>query len=581
MKRRFFLALCIATGIVIGGFVAITREHECRAPWQPLLLDDRALDSITEGLPVGWSAGAPGVRVGTFSIDGGASIHLLGIGTWLELPELQTHEGAHICVSAKALADSSSATKLRTRWIWTTKDGASVTHLSPWRTVRRWEGQSDREPWSHIGATSVAPAGAIAVRVRFEPASDDRIYLDTITTRTSHVGSALPVVAASTDSPLTIRPWPAGSNAAVSFSYDFESAMGGLVHSRSVDDPNAALDPLVRAARMRDGLWKSLELYAPYGYAATYYVNGYNFLNGNAAQRRFMNDPTFTWATKENGWQSDIWSTQPWFSRDPYAADGTAPDWYFADLLIPLLNGGHSIQSHTFSHFYGGYASTAEWGADLQSWNTLAAEHDIPAATSLAFPWSSSAGMSYANWELLEAAGITSLTRTAWNPRLPQYHIVDATEARCIPLPGHERIMVCPDYYLTVARTPDALLLLSDIRTRDGMIDFWAHTEEVTTPEQIAAWKSVVDACAQANDVWVAPLASIAARQQQINALQQIRWHDIRGTHIRLTNPLPVAISEIALRLEAGWVFASNGNTESVIDLAPRQTIVLDIRPVD
>ena len=579
MQRPYFIAICIGTILVIGGFAAITREHQCRAPWQNLLLDDGALNDVTEGLPEGWSAGAPGVRVGTFSVDGGTSVHLMGIGTWLGLPPLQTHEGAHICVRAEALADSVSATKVRTRWIWTLENGSLVTQISPWRTVRRWNGQSDHAPWSQLTATSVAPPGAVELRVRFEPASDDRMYLDTISARASHVGSALAVVDASGDSPLTIRPWPAGANAAVSFSYDFESAMGGLVHSRSVDDPNAALDPLIRAKRMREGLWKSLELYEPYGYAATYYVNGYNFLHGNATRRRFMNDPTFAWATKANGWQTDVWATQPWFSRDPYAADGTAPDWYFADLLKPLRAAGHTIQSHTFSHFYGGYASAAEWESDLHSWNDLAAEHGIPPATSLAFPWSSSAGMSYANWDALEAAGITSLTRTAWNSRLPQYHIVEAADARCTPLPGHERILVCPDYYLTVERTPGALQLLADIRSRDGMIDFWAHTEEVTTPEQFDAWKSVVDACAQSHDVWVAPLATIAARQQHIQAFVQTRWHDTRGTHIRITNPRPSAIANVAVRLDTGWVFAEDGRRDAVVQFDALESIVLDIQP--
>jgi len=581
MQRSFLYTICVATCLVIGGFIAITREQRCQAPWQTVLQDDRVLDGMAEGLPSGWSAGAPGVRVGTFSIDGGTSIHMMGIGTWLGLPSMQTKSGAHLCVSVRALADSVSGTQLRTRWVWKTTSGKIITQLSPWIAVRNWNGPADSAPWSTLVATTVAPPGATTVVVRIEPASDDRIYLDAIQIRTSHVGRALPLAEPAADSPLTIRPWPAGYNAAVSFSYDFESAMGGLVHSRSVDDPNAALDPLLRAARMRQGLWNSLQLYAPYHYAATYYVNGYNFLFGNAAQRQFMGNPTFTWATKANGWQSDVWATQPWFSRDPYAADGTAPYWYFADLLPPLRAAGHAVQSHTFSHFYGGYASAAEWQSDLQSWNLLASEHGIPPATSLAFPWSSSAGMSNANWDALERAGITSLTRTAWNPRLPQYHIVDAQEARCTPLPGHERILVCPDYYLTVARTPGALSLLADIRTRDGMIDFWAHTEEVTSAEQITAWQSVVDACARAKDVWVAPLADIASRQQHILSLQQTLSRDNSGTHIRVTNPKHVALNRVVLHLAEGWLFTSTGAAEIVIDIAAGQTLDFHIHPAN
>ncbi len=575
-RSHIYLGLLFA-GLAFVCFIAVHRERACDAPWQTTVLNDTALDTVKTGLPAGWSAGAPGVRVGTFSVDGGTSVHMMGIGTWLATPLLLTGAGTHVCVNARALADSSSATQLRTRWMWKLHSGETVTQIGPWHPVRAWAGAADTAPWSAIVDTTVAPVDAETFTVRFEPSSDDRLYIDQITLRRSYIGTALPLADPDIASPLRIRPWPGGYNAAVSFSYDFESAMGGLIHSRSVDDPNASLDPLLRAQRMREGLWNSLKLFSPYHFAATYYVNGYNFLTGNPTQRRFMGDPIFAWATKANGWQSDIWANQPWFSRDPYAAEGHAPDWYFGDLLAPLRDGGHAIQSHTFSHFYGGYASSAEWQADLNAWNELAADHRIPAATSLAFPWSSSAGMTNANWDTLEQAGIASLTRTAWNPRLPQYHIVEAKDARCLALPGHERIMVCPDYYLTVARTPAALALLDSIRTHDGMIDFWSHTEEVTSAEQIAAWQSVVDATASAGDVWVAPLAEIAARQQHINALQQQLWSDQQGTHVRVTNPSTTALSRIALRLTDGWIFTQTKSSDAVLDLAVGQTVTFDI----
>jgi hypothetical protein len=186
--------------------------------------------------------------------------------------------------------------------------------------------------------------------------------------------------------------------------------------------------------------------------------------------------------------------------------------------------------------------------------------------------------MSNANWDALEAAGITSLTRTAWNPRLPQYHIVTAQDARCRELPGHERIMVCPDYYLTVDRTPAALALLRTLRANDGMIDYWAHTEEVTTPEQIAAWQSVVDACAAAGDVWVAPLAEIASRQRSISALVQTQGTDPSGVYIRITNPTELSVTRIAVRTTGMWVFADTQSSSAIVDLAAGQSIVLRVQ---
>ncbi len=59
------------------------------------------------------------------------------------------------------------------------------------------------------------------------------------------------------------------------------------------------------------------------------------------------------------------------------------------------------------------------------------------------------------------------------------------------------------------------------------MIDLWAHTEEVVTPEQVAAWGQVVRYAAQQRDtgaLWIAPLAEIAAWQQ---ALRELRIEDV------------------------------------------------------
>jgi hypothetical protein len=143
-------------------------------------------------------------------------------------------------------------------------------------------------------------------------------------------------------------------------------------------------------------------------------------------------------------------------------------------------------------------------------------------ARSLAFPWSSSAGMSYANWEVLEQAGITSITRT--NINLPQFQLADRANLRCRPVPGHERILACPDFYLhDQASAAQALTLIDKAIATGGMIDLWAHTEEVVSPEQIALWGQVVGYAAQQRDagkLWIAPLAEIADWQQALRELK-------------------------------------------------------------
>jgi peptidoglycan/xylan/chitin deacetylase (PgdA/CDA1 family) len=576
--QRYVAGIVIVCVIVLFGICwwAVTREHRCDAPWQAVMFDDAdLLTSPDNRLPTGWVAGAPGVRIGEFSVDENQrSIHMLGIGSWLQLPNLAVSSSQRICASVLAISDGTSATAVRMRWYWMHNDTVIAEKISPWQPVRKWQGEADQQAWSRIVATDQAPEGATTLQIRLEPASDDRIYLDYVRVRTSRALATMPLATPDRQG-VRIRPWPAGYAAAVSFSFDWETAMGGLVHSRSVDDPNAELDPLLRGMRMREGVTTTLAVFAPYNYTATYYVNGYNFLDGNREQRRFMGDPMFAWATPANGWQTAAWQTQPWFAQDPYTDATQDPAWYFGDLIPVVRRAGHDIQSHTFSHFYGGYATIPEWQADLQTWNDIAAEKHVPAARSLAFPWSSSAGMSYAAWQELADAGITSVTRTSWNPKLPQYHIVNASEARCRPLPGHESIMVCPDYYLTVERTPGALAVLADIRTKDGMIDFWAHTEEVISPDQIAAWQSVVDAVAASNDVWVASLRDIAHRQQIIDQLA-LRFESPYSSLV-VCNPTNFSIDDVVVQLPQPYDFAYNGSDEFVVSLSASECVRIKV----
>ncbi len=575
MNNKLLWLNILVACVGISCFWLISREQRCQNSWQAVVRTDQALDQMDNTFPDGWVAGAPGVRRGEFSVAGGTSIHMLGIGSWLGVVDMPVVAAKPYCIALRALADSSSSTAIRTRWIWRNADGVVRERVAVWQAVRRWNGEQDTQPWSYYTQTDVAPPGATMLDIHIEPASDDRLYLDQVVVRQSILGTALPE---HRDVGVRAHPWPAGYTAAVSFSYDWETAMGGLIHSRSID-PLANIDPELRGMRMRDGLTNTLRLFAPYNFQATYFVNGYNFLSGNTARAQYMGNPTFSWASAANGWLGDTWVHVPWFSRDPYGDVRTNPAWYFGDLINPVRNAHHDIQSHTFSHFYGGLATPAEWQRDIEAWNAMAATRGVAPATALAFPWSSSAGMRYETWELLAKAGYTTITRTAWNPRLPQYHIVSADEALCKPLPGHEQLMVCPDYYLTVGSRDGALALLHRIRGTDGMIDFWAHTEEVVTPEQIAAWQSVVDAVAQAKDVWVAPMREITARQRAVASLQ---WHVVaENSQIRtlvVSNPSALHINDVVLTVDRpGFVFADTRTPSRVISLLPHARATLRI----
>ena len=515
------------------------RQARCAAvPFvTPELLPNAALESSDQpSMPTGWSAAAPGVELQGSAGKGfdynndGRALQLIGIGNFVQTPPITVQPGARYCFTGRALTDSAkhSATRLRLVFDWRDVQNRSLgKHMTDWQQVMLWQPEAQPEDWSAIVGAFDAPAGATTLLIQLQPASDDRVYLDAMhVRRTTHDRPPttdtppMPESDIGGRSPVVIQPWPNGYRAAASFSFDWETAMGGLIHSRSVDDPNAGMDWQLRAMRMRQGVTTTLDLFRPYGIRATYYANGYNFLLGNTERRQFMNNPTFAWAdhTKNKKWPNDAWASKPWFANDPYGTLSSNPIWYFGDLIPVLLKAKQDIQSHTFSHFDGGLATQTEWLADLQTWPAVASERGVPAARSLAFPWSSSAGMSYADWDALEAAGITSITRT--NPGQPQYALANPADPHCSPVPGHERILACPDFYLHSQETAaQAIELIDHTIAASGTIDLWAHTEEVTSPEQIAAWEQVVRYAAQQRDagaLWIAPLAEIADWQAAI-----------------------------------------------------------------
>ena len=586
MRQRLAIGVGVVglLALLAIGLVARTRLANCQAV--PLLgaeqLPNPGLrpDPAVAGIPLGWGRGASGVelqgpQVGDgrgFDLDGdGRAVQLLGIANFLETPPLSVQPNSAYCFAGQALTDSAkgAATRVRVTFRWLNGRGDLLAEdRSAWLPVARWTPQATS--WSPLLAAATAPPGATELRVRIAPAADDRVYLDAMHVR--RTTGAPPVAAAVPAAAAAIAPWPDGRRAAASFSFDWETAMGGLIHSRS-DDPRYQDDPLIRGLRMREGVTTTLAIFRTYGISATYYATGYNFLRGNRERQIFLGDPVFSWAdhTVSGKWPNDKWVTRPWFADDPYGTEQSDPAWYFGDLVPLLRKAGQDIQSHTFSHFDGGLAPTAVWRADLRTWQEIASAAGVPAARSLAFPWSSSAGLSDADWQALADAGVTSVTRT--NTRQPQFQLADRANWQCQPVPAHSTILACPDFYLTAQSAARAPAALDAAIAKGGAIDLWAHTEEVTAPDQIAAWQQVVAAAAQRRDngaLWIAPLAEIAARQQ---ATAQVTLQSTRtgqGLRLRLSNP-GAALPGLTVRLERAAVRAEGGR------LLNSQTVVLNL----
>ncbi len=570
----------LALLVLVGGaaFMTLGRMQDCASI--PLLaenvLTNAAMQrSAASGLPDGWASLAAGVELRGAALGGdpqqygfdlngdGRSIQLIGIANALMLPALDVAPGQVYCARLSALSDTPQPTPTRLRLVfsWQNADNQTlVEQATPWQTAALWRPDNAPRDWALITGRAQAPQAAARLIVRIEPASDDRAYLDAFALRPSlRLGSmASPIQLAKPPAAagVMVRLWPGKTEAALSFSFDWETAMGGLVHSRSVDDPNSDQDYMLRAMRMRQGVTSTLDIFRPLNIQATYFTNGYSFLNGNIERRTFMGDPTFSWArsTPPYNWKSDRWTSTPWFSSDPYGTVQSDPGWYFGDLLAPLRSQGQDIQSHSFSHMYMGFASVDELKRDLSTWNVIAAEQAVDSARALAFPWSGSAGMADGSWDALEQAGIRTITRTNHSQR--QFQLVSADDPRCRPVPGHERILACPDFYLTSSSAAQAPAQIDKTIAIGGVIDFWAHTEEVTSQAQIEAWQRVVSYAAAQRDagkLWIAPLAQIGERQQAVTALQlEVSLPNAANAPLRLVlkNPSSTNLELLGLDFE-------------------------------
>lgn len=567
--QRFLIILSVVCVLLFGlvfAYFAHQRINRCLpVPLvAPNILPNANLAQSSDGndMPYGWLAGRPGVQYGAFALDGdNRSIQLMGIANYVQTPVMAVHTGRSYCFTGHAITDANTSqdTKIQVAFRWLDEAGQLIAeNRTSWQPVVLWQQEAPPDHWSSIHAAFHAPEKTRSLQIRIHPASDDRVYLDVM-----HVQQTTAVQDekekpkeglefGTKDIFLELEPWPERKQAAISFSYDWETTMAGLIHSRSVGDLYADNDPVQRGLRMREGITNTLNIFRPYGIRATYYTAGYTLLLSNTTKTTFMGNPTYPWATRENRWTANHWTNTPWFAPDPYGTYQSHPAWYAGDLVPLLLRERHDIQSHTFSHFYGGFVQSNDWQDDVATWNQVASWRGVYPARSLAFPWSSSGGMTYANWDVLEQAGITSVTRLSDQS---QYNLFPADDQslvvspHCIPLPGHERILACPDFYLTPQTTERALEQINRTFQQGGMIDIWSHTEEVVTLEQQEAWKTVVRYVAGKSGLWVAPLQEIADWQQSLqNIVISEPYPYVNRTTFTMTNNNTHDIKGLTLR---------------------------------
>jgi hypothetical protein len=333
-----------------------------------------------------------------------------------------------------------------------------------------------------------------------------------------------------------VEPHPNGAMASVAFSFDWETAMGGAIHSKGNDthDPAAAAR---HGMAMRQGADWLAGLFKRYGIRATFYATGYNLLDGNAERRTFNGDPTYLWASPDNGWESNYWLAHRWFSDDPFGTEQNDPAWYFGDQTRRLLQDGHEIAPHTFAHIYVRGSNPAEIATDLDTWVAEAEKAGVPRPSTFAFPWRSSNSLTGEFYDVMRERGITAVTRI-YAPDMKDLYVLSSpvvyTDVR------HPRVYsdmaVMPDFLLgapaseageEVGGAPvgldEGLAVLREAISRRGTTSFWTHPEQLADDPALAgeraSWEGVVKAAAEERDrgrLWVDTVEAITAYQRDV-----------------------------------------------------------------
>lgn len=388
-----------------------------------------------------------------------------------------------------------------------------LEHSGAVRVLFAWEDAARRPLVQQVADESAsgtldrsfaAPLGAAGLRLHLI-AGDDAV---TVANPRLTVAAGVPV-----------SPFPDYQRAALAFSFDWESAMGGLIHSRSAggegagatvgltaDGSPSVAEAEAKALRMRAGAAFLADQFARHDIRATFYATGYNLLEGNPTCEKFLDDPLYPNADARNGWGSDYWKSHRWYEHDPCATEAEAPAWYFASRTRELAAAGHEIASHTFGHLYVRGVKPEQLEADLALWERAARGLGVSPAYSFAFPWTSSNSLDGRFFAVFERRGLTVLTRVYPTDLKHPYELV--------PLKDAPQLTIFPDQYLpsTAAAREAALRSIDQTVARRGYHSLWTHPNEVLEQGGPAIWPRVIDYAAAARErgLWVAPVTEIA-----------------------------------------------------------------------
>ncbi len=424
------------------------------------------------------------------------------------------------------------------------QDGPVVTVDTAYPTTPQLTPGTDTAPL--LSGSEVAPAHAAYARLIIRQLEGSGFYSEDVRLTADGV---------------RVEPYPDGARAALAFSFDWESAMGGAIHSKGAEghDPAAAT---AHGLAMRQGADILRDIFATNAVSATFYGTGYNLLDGNTERRTFSDNPTYSWAKPKWGWVTDYWTTHPWYGDDPFGTVQSDPGWYFGDQTDALHAAGHEIGSHTFGHLYVRGATPAELDTDLSEWDRAAAAQGLPPMQSFAFPWQSSNSLinaatgSSSFYGVMAAHGIRSVTRI-YPVDLRDHYTLNA-----VPLYISQTatispdISIMPDFLLgpplagagdiaitdtvtsgvdeargAVGNVDGAKQVIATVLVRRGVTSFWNHPEQLATNPDVAnTWRETVAyaAAQRQNGLWIAPVSTITGYMRDMREVEVV-WQTQPG----------------------------------------------------
>ena len=493
-------------------------------------------------------------------------------------------------------------------WVWT-DEGHEAVKPSDNQLIQSW-----RQDWKggpFVDSRSVPP-GATYLQLVFTPGT---------TVQLTNFALA--------DDSIRVEPMPNYARAALSFSFDWESAMGGLIHSRggapvpgesegggttitNQDITAAVADAVKRGNAMRAGADYLLDIFSQFQVKGTFYATGYNLLDGNTQQQKFVGNPTYKWANSQNGWEGNYWLTHPWYGLDPYGTDKTTPAWYFGDQTDRLNAAGQDIQSHTFGHLYVRGTTVQEFAGDMDTFLQYALVRKLPPVRSFAFPWKSSNSLTADWYNVLAQRGFTSVTRlydqdqmvrnldkgnlqfdnckrTADNKVIfaafagPCNTYFYLNQVKNVP-----QLTILNDYQLEAGDRSEATAynLINELLRRRGYGSIWTHPESVVVPSDQQAWLRVVQYATQkrAEGLWVDSVTNlIQFRKDAAQVEVAANWQE-GGKKVSLvvTNHAQNGLEGVTLTVPA-QIRQANGSAGFkaaqllIPNMQPGQSLTIDV----